>query len=507
MPARTAHGTAIYVTADVRAIEAKVFDYIDTFATLHGRVTVSPFLSSVDATAPSPTKPIPPPTVVPPLSPGALGGILTSDLTLRAVDTPHTLSANLLVSTGVKLTLEPGVILKANTGKAIRIDGTLVADGATTNPIRFTSSATTPAPGDWNGIIFGGSAVDAVLDANLNYVSGSILRNVTFEFGGGIHVEDSFPLIESSTIRRNTLWSGTSSPGTSSLHGAGALTGLHEATDASKTFVVRNNRFEDNEDFAFTDQDGSIYSGGGRGTILFTGNVVTRNGGGVLLAASTSLFALRVLNNTFEANNFVPKPNLGAGVRVGPPLVVLVDEGAGTLIEGNTFRANQLDASITESSAGILVFPRRSYPAGCCTPVTIRQNRFIDNVSLNTTSASAILGYGQPVNDGNPPSGVPPLITQNTFEGNRSPHATIMLNSGVTPFKNNNLIGNVAPYDLYLVNPTRAPIDLDATNNFWNTVSESAVASRVFDFFDTLATPHGKVTFMPVLSAREPLAP
>src|SRR5690606_1983086 len=36
--------------------------------------------------------------------------------------------------------------------------GTIIADGTPANPIRFTSAATSPAPGDWGGVIINGEA-------------------------------------------------------------------------------------------------------------------------------------------------------------------------------------------------------------------------------------------------------------------------------------------------------------------------------------------------------------
>jgi hypothetical protein len=62
------------------------------------------------------------------------------------------------------LTIEPGVTIKFGPGAYLRIDGSsgttpavgaLVAVGTATQRITFTSSAATPAPGDWYGIWFG----------------------------------------------------------------------------------------------------------------------------------------------------------------------------------------------------------------------------------------------------------------------------------------------------------------------------------------------------------------
>ena len=98
-------------------------------------------------------------------------------------------------------------------------------------------------------------------------------------------------------------------------------------------------------------------------------------------------------------------------------------------------------------------------------------------------------------------------ITFNTFEGNRTLNATVILASGSAVFHNNNLLSNDTPVELHLINPTLDPKDLDASNNFWDTASASAIANRIFDFSDTFATTHGAVTFQPFLSNAEPQAP
>ena len=100
---------------------------------------------------------------------------MLEDATLHAVGVPYhigtgTSAAYLDVgSVGhpAKLTIEPGVELRFASGGRMRIDpasstmpatGALVAIGTQNAPIRFTSAAAAPAPGDWDGIWFGGLA-------------------------------------------------------------------------------------------------------------------------------------------------------------------------------------------------------------------------------------------------------------------------------------------------------------------------------------------------------------
>jgi hypothetical protein len=78
----------------------------------------------------------------------------------------------------VTFTNEPGVTVKFDSGKALQIRGELVAQGASGSPITFTSSASSPAAGDWVRLSFLSTATGASLDGSENYVSGSILEHL-----------------------------------------------------------------------------------------------------------------------------------------------------------------------------------------------------------------------------------------------------------------------------------------------------------------------------------------
>jgi hypothetical protein len=79
------------------------------------------------------------------------------------------------VVNGAKLTIQPGTVIQGEKGATSR--GTLVitkgaqliADGTKDNPIVFTSDASTPARGDWGGIVILGNAKT---NSSYNGVSG-----------------------------------------------------------------------------------------------------------------------------------------------------------------------------------------------------------------------------------------------------------------------------------------------------------------------------------------------
>ena len=113
-------------------------------------------------------------------------GTYTSNLRLNVVGIPYRLENDLTVDSGVTMTVDPGVVVKAvDDTTDINVNGTLIAIGTPQAPIVFTSDwddayggdtnadgATLPGPSDWGGIHLnyssaqGTSQLEHVLIAN-----------------------------------------------------------------------------------------------------------------------------------------------------------------------------------------------------------------------------------------------------------------------------------------------------------------------------------------------------
>ena len=84
----------------------------------------------------------------------------------RAQAAPFILDGGVL-STGVTVTLEPGVFVQMADGAAFHIQGNWIAQGTAANPIVITSANASPAPGDWQYISIDGAGADGT---RLDYV-------------------------------------------------------------------------------------------------------------------------------------------------------------------------------------------------------------------------------------------------------------------------------------------------------------------------------------------------
>ena len=81
----------------------------------------------------------------------------TSDNTYKIVD-------NVTIVEGIKLTINPGTLVKFDSYRVMYVNGTLSAQGTSDHHIVFTSAVSTPSAGDWIGIYFGSTSEGGLLD-------------------------------------------------------------------------------------------------------------------------------------------------------------------------------------------------------------------------------------------------------------------------------------------------------------------------------------------------------
>jgi hypothetical protein len=119
-------------------------------------------------------------------------GTISVDTTWTSADTVN-VTCDVEVLSGATLTIEDGTRVEFDAGTRLIVgtssSGTLDVDGSSTGSgVLFTSSASSPAAGDWDGLVFGA------------YDGGSTVDNLTLEYGG-----DGNPCVE---LAGGTVWFG-----------------------------------------------------------------------------------------------------------------------------------------------------------------------------------------------------------------------------------------------------------------------------------------------------------
>ena len=148
-----------------------------------------------------------------------ISGVVTSDASLTKNNSPYSFTNNVLVSSGVTLTIEPGAVIYLE-NFYLEVNGTLSARGTSTNKISFISNFTrSNGVGPGNGqIIFTSSAENwieqnstgciienSVLSSTTISITGSSpkINNNTLEnpcFLDGITIQGGAPIISNNTI-------------------------------------------------------------------------------------------------------------------------------------------------------------------------------------------------------------------------------------------------------------------------------------------------------------------
>lgn len=72
--------------------------------------------------------------------PVKVSGIFSKDTTWTAANSPYIVIGDILIEENVNLTIEPGVTIKFDADKYIRVDGSFYAVGTESQIITFTSN-------------------------------------------------------------------------------------------------------------------------------------------------------------------------------------------------------------------------------------------------------------------------------------------------------------------------------------------------------------------------------
>jgi plastocyanin len=436
-----------------------------------------------------------------------LSGSVNNDTTWALSGSPYTITGNVLVASGVTLTIEAGVTVKVNSGLYIKNEGVIKAVGNSSDKITFQSSADSPAKSDWEGIRIrstGGSSIDG----SQNYSSGSQFKYVVIKhadiglyiYDAGLHVSNTEfdtnkygveirktdgVVIDNSIFSGNTngIWSAyeTFSPDDITGH-------ITNTYIKNSTFSNNNNGVDlwiNQRDFNNLNIIKNIFNGNNIG--------IDFGGGGYGPRVHSVLISENIVyNSTSYGVNLGQVYGLGTDTSADYPLEltknIIVNNAGGALFVGSSSSVKyKIDKNIltnNESDINSILFNHRS-------PAHIISNNSIISKGKNIYIDGSSSYHPNNLN-----------FTYNLFS-NASNNEIIDIKYGSGHVFNNNNLSNPSSTGYFLKNQTANSID--AENNYWGTSAESEIQAAIYDYSDDFEL--GAVDYTPFSTAPNPTPP
>ena len=421
------------------------------------------------------------------ISPASAGtsvsGMVSSDETWAAVDSPFVITGNVLVATGATLIIEAGAVVKFSGAYSLQVNGTLVARGTASANITFTSSQSSPSAGDWDNIQFFDASIDAdfggATPASANYTSGSILEYVIVEYGGtdsdgAIALDTSAPLISNAIIRNNSgagiyvdkaPSSFTVTNSTSTYNGKG----IHFPYANGGNITLSGN--------AFTHNTGTGIQNNDRMALTIASNTISYNGGNGI---TTNHGAITNNTITYNSNSGIQVyQNAGQPITVQNNIIVgnTASDGAGIYI--HTYCTNTISNNIIShnTATGYGGGIRHHGIGNSCFQTGLFSN---NTVTGNKAGNGAGIYHTVKENNHNPHAITfeNNTITQNSSSNSES--ASVWIESPYAILNNNNIFANDTTYELYDYQGIGAA-DLDIQNNWWGTNDQATIQTKIYD--------------------------
>jgi PKD repeat protein len=433
-----------------------------------------------------------------------VSGFISSNTTWNLAGSPYIVTGNVLLDSGYCLTVEPGVIIKFNSGKSLQIGGVLKAIGTAGNMISFTSNQSSPAMDDWDYIYF----INTSMDYNYTTDTGCIMKYCIVEYAGGapvtynaaIRIDQSFPFISDCIIHDN---------GASGINGCSNDPG-------NGTFKVLNCEIYNNDGVI---EGGNCLSAGitinlNTSVAIISGNYIhdnINNGeAAAIYMTCVNNYGWQITGNTL-VNNTNLSPYSGGAITCGSlgtisNNLIYGNQGAyGGGIYVNDCRSsgvvsnNVIANNYATNSGGGIYFSTSNFANPT---IQVKYNHIIDNRSANTCG----MNFPSPTNA----KTMYNTITRNRSFGTSIVQQAIQANpqsSTGTRFTHNNLYSNSGTgtfYEFYNSLP-QSNGTVFADTCWWGTTTTSLIDATIFDFFDdgTLAI----TDYTPIKTSADTIAP
>jgi parallel beta-helix repeat protein len=385
---------------------------------------------------------------------------ISADTTWTLTNSPYIIDSSLLVEEGKTLTIEPGVVVKFNTGKGMQVDGCLIARGTEENPITFTSNKASPAPGDWVNILFTDPAIDTVYDESENYSNGCILQHCIVEYGGG----SSLPAISATSMSLLMDNCNIHSNKSQAIN-----------VEESSNFRIISSKISDNSgigiyiSYSFT---------------VIKGNTISRNSReGIIISTNEELVSIE--NNMIESNG-----ERGIYISTREGVVDIHENTISSNKDGGVYftrayspcsiKSNIISNNIASVGGGILIED---------SSVFVERNIISNN---SAAEGSGIFFEGNKDDEDS-------VIRYNIIKENISTKTIdgAIRISGNIECSFNEIYSNV-PFDFFNAMLQGSP-HIDATNNWWGTADNKTIEAHIYDWFDDASL--GIVDYSPYLNS------
>jgi hypothetical protein len=473
-----------------------------------------------------------------------VSGFISTNTTWDINGSPYIIVGNALVSQGITLTINPDVVVKFDSAKALQIDGELIAIGAPDIPITFTSNQSTPHAGDWSEIHFSNLCTSATFDGNGNYLSGSIMKFCNVLYGGDlgygqVHIESSSPYFSQCNIL-NSSNDGIYCFGSSYLIDSSMVkncTGIglsfYSIQTTSCGLKIVGDSIEDNtkggvyidsnpgctttfnKDYFYGNSSlGAIYFYEGGTNVNITDNSFINNLGSTIQnnLGSTILTVyganVEISENYFQGNSSTGLNNsilyigcANGSVNCNRFISNLIGQnGLGcinSLPQNLSISSNIFEDNINNSTYGVVVSNIEGQTATITTT-----NEFSNNTIINNSAPSGIICKFLPAFYR---YNIFPImiIDSNNFTNNTAKDVIYMTPPQFDSISNlhfqfNNLSDPNAQYEFYNDFPYGYP-DLHVDSNYWGSTSTQHVDSAIYDYFDDATK--SVVYYTPILTA------
>jgi hypothetical protein len=415
-----------------------------------------------------------------------ISGSISNNSTWNVSGSPYIIDGNTLIQAGVKVIIDPGVIVEFTYNTTLLIDGELDATGDSLNHILITSNSDNPSAGEWNNIHFTSSAVPAIYDTSGMYLSGSIMKYCDVAYGGSLNtgileIDNAAPYITDCSIKF------------SSSDGIYLLKGYSK---------IENNLISNNEGSGIYSSRHGLYH-----DIHINGNDINNNGkSGIYVDDMWQNAIFIIKNNIADNSNKGIYINSNGGSGTGDIIINensisgnIADTGAGIFINGGfdiNISCNLIQQNIANGEGGAMYIFRGDNPY----VVTIYGNSIISNTSVTGdilylyfgTSYSTSFEIKDNQIDDNIASSSNSIlylkggitidvfhIHNNSIKGN-SGYSTFDLITFNGEINQNNIFNNTI-YEIYNTN-LAGTLNINATNNYWFGISN--IDSKIYDFFE-----------------------